>query len=200
LFPLCPYLVKLVHSCVVPGSLQTRGTILLIGVLISNVAFLGALTLLYLLVREEWGESGVAGKAVFYLCVFPTAFVFSAFYTESLFLLLSVAAFYIAEKKSWWLAGFAGGLAALTRATGVLCAIPPGILYWKQKRHIEWDALSLGIIPTALLVLTVTLYTVTGDTWELFNSHAGWNHELNCRGMPSSPFPLPIARKSSIRE
>jgi hypothetical protein len=44
------------------------------------------------------------------------------------------------------------------------------------------------------------LYTVTGDTWELFNSHAGWNHELNCRGMPSSPFPLPIARKSSIRE
>lgn len=178
-FPLYPYLVKLIHSCIVPGRFQTRGTILLIGVLISNVAFLGALTLLYLLVRDEWGESTVARKAVFYLCIFPTAFVFSAFYTESLFLLLSVAAFYIAEKESWWLAGLAGGLTTLTRATGVLCAIPLGILYWKQKRRIRWDALSLGIVPAALLVLAVTLYAVTGDPWELFNSHAGWNHELN---------------------
>jgi Gpi18-like mannosyltransferase len=178
-FPLYPYLVELVHDCIVPGSLQTRGTILLIGVLVSNLAFLGALTLLYLLVRRWWTESNVAQKAVLYLCIFPTAFVFSAFYTESLFLLLSVAAFYLAEKERWWLAGLAGGLAALTRATGVLCAIPLGILYWQQKRRFEWNVVSLGIIPLALLGLGIALCIVTGDPLELFNSHAGWNHEAD---------------------
>ena len=178
-FPLYPYFVELVHDCVVPGSFQTRGTILLIGVLISNLAFLGALTLLYLLVRERHEESKVAQKAVLYLCVFPTAFIFSAFYTESLFLLLSIAAFYLAEKELWWPAGLAGGLAALTRATGVLCAIPLGILYWQQKRRLEWSSASLGLIPLALLGLALTLYRVTGDPLELLNSHAGWGHEAN---------------------
>ena len=178
-FPLYPYLVELVHDSIVPGSFQTRGTILLIGVLFSNLAFLGALTLLYLLVRGWWTESKVAQKSVLYLCVFPTAFIFSAFYTESLFLLLSIAAFYLAEKELWWLGGLAGGLAALTRATGVLCAVPLGILYWKQKRRLEWDVVSIGMIPLALLGFAIVLYTVTGDPLELFNSHAGWAHRVN---------------------
>jgi Gpi18-like mannosyltransferase len=177
-FPLYPYLVKLLHNGLMPESLRTSGTILFVGVLISNVAFLGALTLLYLLIREKWDAGDIARKTVLYLCIFPISFTFSAFYTESLFLFLTIAAFYAAERGHWGLSGVAGALATLTRATGILCVIPLGILYWRRKKTITWDALFLGLIPLFLLAFALQLYAVTGDAWELFNSHAGWNHEI----------------------
>lgn len=176
-FPLYPHLVRFFHNLLIPTSLRTRGTILLTGVVLSNIALVSALTLLYLLIQEKWGKRNVARLTVLYLLVFPTSFVFSAFYTESLFLLLSIAAFYAAEKRRWWLAGLLGGLLTLTRATGILCVVPLAILYWKQKRQLEWDILALGWLPLCLLVLVVALYGVTGDPLELFHSHEGWYHQ-----------------------
>jgi Gpi18-like mannosyltransferase len=175
-FPLYPYVVKFLHAGLVPTSLRTRGTLIFVGVIVSNVAFLGALTLLYLLVRERWAGRDVAQKTVLYLCIFPVSFVFSAFYTEALFLFLSVAAFYAAEKGRWSIASLAGVLAALTRATGVLCVVPLALLYWRREKRIAWNALLLALIPLSLLGFALILYAVTGDPWELFNSHAGWNH------------------------
>jgi hypothetical protein len=133
---------------------------------------------LYFLIQESIQNRGTAQKAVIYFCVFPTSFILSVFYTESLFLFLSILAFYAAEKNHWWMAGIAGALSALTRATGVLCAIPLGIIYWQRRKKLQWDILFLGIIPLSLLGFAGFLYNITGDPWELLNSHAGWNHQV----------------------
>jgi hypothetical protein len=57
------------------------------------------------------------------------ALFLSALYTESLFLALSVGTFYAARKDRWALAGMLGGLAALTRVTGVLLFIPVVVMF-----------------------------------------------------------------------
>ncbi|MBA3379520.1 MAG: hypothetical protein H0T93_11615, partial [Chloroflexia bacterium] len=70
----------------------------------------------------------VAQRTLWGLALFPTAFFFNAVYTESLFLLLAVAALYHARKGEWLLAGVIGLLAALTRSAGVMLLAPFGIL------------------------------------------------------------------------
>lgn len=172
--PLYPYLVRAAHGLFIPEALRTPGTIVAVGIVLSNLAFLVFLTLLYKLIQEHWPGEAVAKRAVFYLCIFPTSIAFSSFYTESLYMVLTLAAFYAAEKGKWWLAGIAGGLSALTRLTGVLIVIPLLILYWKQKRRLCWDVAWLGWIPVALVGFGAVLYRITGDPLELFHAHDGW--------------------------
>ena len=74
---------------------------------------------LYKLLEHEYDRS-VARRAIFYVSIFPTAFFFSAVYTESLFFMLTVASFYYMRVHRWWLAGAIGFFAALTRVEGVL--------------------------------------------------------------------------------
>ncbi|MBI2236910.1 MAG: hypothetical protein HYU54_00040, partial [Actinobacteria bacterium] len=87
--------------------------------IVSNAAFLAALIVLYSLTASELSE-GAARKAVLYLSLFPTSFFFLAPYSESLFLLLVVSAFWAARRDRWALAGIAAALAALTRNVGLL--------------------------------------------------------------------------------
>jgi len=76
-----------------------------------------------------------------YLFLMPTGFVFSGVLTESLFLVLSVAAFRAAQVGVWWAAGVAGGLAALTRPTGVL--LPAGLgVFMLFNWHLTGDPLA----------------------------------------------------------
>src|SRR5919202_251794 len=85
-----------------------------VGVLISNLALLGALAVLYRLVRLDYGDT-VATRTVWLFALFPTAFFFSAVYAEALFLLLTVASIYCARTDRWGRAAAFGFLAALTR-------------------------------------------------------------------------------------
>ena len=102
-----------------------------IGYIISNVAFAGALVLLYQLVTIDL-DAGVARRTLWALALFPTAFFFNAVYTESVFLLLTVATLLAARNGNWWLAGAFGLLAALTRSAGIMLLAPMGILFLQQ--------------------------------------------------------------------
>ena len=66
--------------------------------------------------------------------LFPMSFFFSAVYSESLFLALSVGAIYAARRDRWALAGALGALAAATRSAGVLLLVPLLILYLWDTR------------------------------------------------------------------
>jgi hypothetical protein len=103
------------------------------GVLIANVAGVGMIIYLYLLVYRELGQK-IAGRAILYLALFPLAFFLSAIYTESLLLCFSIAAIYYARQQRWWLAGLCGGLAALTRLQGVALVVP---LAWEYLRAVS---------------------------------------------------------------
>ncbi|NJL92475.1 MAG: hypothetical protein HC915_01515, partial [Anaerolineae bacterium] len=88
-FPLYPLLTSLLEPI--------AGSPLAAGVLLSNLCLLGALIFLYLLTDLEFKDSATATRTVFYIAAFPTAFFFSAVYTESVFLLFAVGTLYFAR-------------------------------------------------------------------------------------------------------
>lgn len=114
-FPLYPLLER--TGMVVTGDPFTAG------LLLSNVAELVLFTVLYRLVKEDFGGDR-AYHTLFYLAIFPTAFFFSIAYSESLFLCLSTLTFYQLRRGRWWQAGLCGFLATLTRPDGLFLLIP----------------------------------------------------------------------------
>ena len=127
-FPLWPLLIHF-------GGLLLGGHIpvsyYVAGLLLANICFYFALVLLYFLLSEDF-EASIAKKALFYLAFYPYALFFFVGYTESFFLLLTVAIFLLLRRGQaldWWFAGGMGFLAALTRSTGVLLTIPYLIMY-----------------------------------------------------------------------
>jgi hypothetical protein len=114
-FPLYPALMRVLGWIV--------GSDLIAGVLISLLAFAVALWLLYRLVEIDFSPQ-VAEVTVLLVAFCPMAFYFSAVYTESLFMALSVGAIYCARRDRWLYAGLLGALAAVTRIEGVVLAVP----------------------------------------------------------------------------
>jgi hypothetical protein len=101
---------------------------------VSNLAFLAALVVTYLLTELEADERR-ARTTVVLLAFFPTSYFFLMPYSESLFLLLAVAAFWYARRGRWIGAGIAGALAALTRSVGI--ALAPALAIEALHRRAE---------------------------------------------------------------
>jgi hypothetical protein len=101
------------------------------GYLIANICFFVAIVLIYQLVRIDF-DTPIARRTIWALALFPTSLFFTAVYTESMFLMLSVAAILCARIRKWWLAGLLGALAALTRSHGIFLVIPFAVLWVKQ--------------------------------------------------------------------
>ncbi len=139
---------------------------LLAGLIISNLAAIGALTLLHRLVALHY-SGRLANRTLIVLALYPGSFYLLAPFTESLCLLLVLGSFLAARNERWALAGLLGALAALTRWPGVLVALPLGWMFlearragrswqgWRQWAPGEWrrwlPALWLGLIPLAVL-------------------------------------------------
>ena len=106
------------------------GHTVLAGVVVSLAAGAAAFGLLYRLTLDHLGED-VARRTVVFLALAPTSLFFGAVYSESLFLLLTVAAFLVAERGRFWQAGALGGLALLTRSAGVALLPALVLLAWR---------------------------------------------------------------------
>ncbi len=181
-FPLYPYLVKTI-GLIFPDPAHNQGAYLLYGLVLSNLFFLIAAGLLYKLVVDWIGDDTLARRTLLLLFAFPTSFIFSCFYPESLFLLLSVAAYSFALKRRWLLASLAGGLLAITRPQGVLIAVPLVWLYlssrqWKL-REIRLDSAWLGLIPVSIGLHLFALYQKTGFLFAPIVAQKAWERDGN---------------------
>src|SRR3954451_4946454 len=138
-FPLYPVLVRGFAFVSAPGALVVSAYV------VSLAALLGALYLMHRLVTLELRSADVARDAVLLLAVFPGALWFGAPYSESLFLLLSVGAFYAARTDRWAWAGACAALASATRSAGIVLVVPLVILWWRsgrRPRNLAWIALA----------------------------------------------------------
>ncbi len=124
-WPLFPWMMDVGHRL-------TRLPVETVGYLIANIGFLIALMLLYQLVSIDF-ERSVARRTLVAIAFFPTAFFFTAVYTESLFLLTIVGALLAARRGNWWMAGLVGALAGLTRSYGVLLLLPFAVLFIEER-------------------------------------------------------------------
>ncbi len=129
--PLYPALLRLLHEI-------SGGHIAISALLVSNIAFVLALTYVYRLVRLD-EPSSVAWRTTVYLAIFPTAFFYLIGYTESLFLLGSVSAFYYARQQAWFRAGLLATLSGLTRPQGVLICLPLLLEFLKQENDSRYN-------------------------------------------------------------
>ena len=123
--------------------------------LISLSAWLVALYLLHRLTELELGRDA-ADNAVLLLALFPMSFFFSAIYSESLFLALTVGCVYAARRGRWWRAAAVGGLASATRSQGVLRAVPLAIMLSGARpacRACAARAAALLLVPVGLVAL-----------------------------------------------
>ncbi|HEX6109567.1 MAG TPA: mannosyltransferase family protein [Ktedonobacteraceae bacterium] len=169
-FPLLPLLIKGI------ASLFGNNGYIAIGMLLSNLALLGALFVLYQIAADVLGEQ-VGRRTLLYLCIFPTAFFFFAAYNESLFLFLTTSSFLAMRRQKWWLAGILGLFAALTRSAGLFLVIPFLYELWITRdsltisdQNVSHKILSLvrRVFPLFLIPLGSLFYCFY--CWKLFQN------------------------------
>ena len=134
-FPLYPLLARGVGELGGGGS----AAVLLAAYAVSLAAFFAALVLLYRLTALELGRR-FAWPTLLLLAVFPASLFFGAPYSESVFLLCSVGAFYAARTGNWAWAGVAAAGASATRSAGILLLLPLAFLYLYGPRDARSPA------------------------------------------------------------
>lgn len=103
------------------------------------------------LANLDW--PGTEGWALLLFALWPASFILLAAYPDSLVIALVVWSIYFSRTDRWWLAGFLGCAAGLTKAAGVLVVIPMAVLIFKERRWRSLPALviaSLGFVSYAL--------------------------------------------------
>jgi hypothetical protein len=169
-FPLFPLLLRYL-------GILLDGNMLVTGILISLICYAGCVWLLYRLVRSDFDDS-IASRAVVYLAIGPLSFFLQAVYTESLFLVLSLACFVFAREGRWRLAGVMGLLATLTRSTGVLLLIPMVYYYYERRgwsfKKTDSHVANLLMVVEGLLVWMTYLALAFGKPLAFSSAQAQW--------------------------
>ena len=172
-WPLYPALVALL-------GVVLLGHTLLAGIVISLVSLLGALVLL-----ERLGTTLVGGpaarRAVLYLALFPVSFFFGAVYSESLYLMLALAAFLAAERGRFGVAGVTCGLAILTRVAGIAILPPLVVIAWRSPERRR-ALLSIAIAPVLASLHLFVVWQARGGLRDLFHAQALWQRHLAAAG------------------
>jgi hypothetical protein len=174
-FPLYPGLVALVGRALL-------GHYVLAGILVSLAACAASFRLLYLFVEERFGGEA-ARRATIYLALAPMSVFLQAVYSESLYLLLALAAFVLAERGRYLAAGAAAGLALLCRPTGVALFAALALLAWLSTKSLRRVAASLAG-GSLFLFYPLLLWRQTGDAWSFLHAEAFWQRKTS----PYGPF------------
>ncbi len=196
-FPLYPLALRGLSEVGVPAVLA--------GVLISLAALAAALYGIHrltamearrLLGAREHPIGEVARWAVFATALAPMAFYFSAVYSESLYLALSVGVFWCARRGRWGWAGSLGALASASRSAGVVLLLPVAILYlygpredrapdleprWRSARvryRPRGDALWLAALPLGVVAYAAYFALAGGEPLQPFHAQEVWDRQF----------------------
>jgi len=135
-FPAYPLAIRAVSLAGVP--------LIVAGVLVSLCAFAAALYGIHRLTTLEFAHTKrlesrrpeqIARLAVLVMAFAPMAVFFSAIYTESFFLVFSVALFWCARQGRWMWVGITGAIAVATRSPGLVLALPALTIYLYGPRE-----------------------------------------------------------------
>ncbi len=174
-FPVYPLLMRYVALAMGGGRVR----VYMAGILISWTAFVLAMIVLHRLARVELGDDSAARRAIVYAAVFPFAFFFGVVYTEALFLLFSVTAFYGFRTRRWWLGAAAGALATATRANGMFIVPALALVAWREvrgdRRAILRAAIALACTLLGVAAYSAFVYSLSGHPFEWANSMDRWN-------------------------
>ena len=177
---------RVVQLVFLPGyPLAVRAMMLLVpsdicaGLLTSALCFAGAGCVVYRLLRLDLPHRD-AVRALRFLVLAPGCFFFAAPMSESLFLLLTAAALYLARTHRPVLGGLCGAYAAFTRSLGLLLLVP---LLWElvhdavQHRRVSIrQAAGLLLVPLGFAAYCCINRHVSGNPFQfLIYQREHWN-------------------------
>jgi hypothetical protein len=140
--------------------------------LIANLAALVASVLLWRWALGHW-DNEIGTRVVVLVTFFPFAFFLAAPYAEPLFLGLAVAAFMLAERDRWVLAGCCAGLCTVTRPVGIAVVLALVVAAAYRGRPRPAILVSLAILPLA--AFSAYLGAEVGHPLGFLTYHsAGW--------------------------
>lgn len=191
-FPLYPLLTHLVATILFKQYIFA-------GIGLSFVCFCIATVYFNKLLLLDYKKEIVI-KILLAMFLFPTSFYFAALYTEGLFFLLTILSFWFARRDKWVFAGICGGLAALTRITGIfllpalllewLLMYRKNILFRRQKNRIynfiysaikyitkSFSSPILYLIPFGLFLYMGYLYLFHGDALYFWHAQSAFGAE-----------------------
>jgi len=153
------------------------GSPVLAGALTSAGAFLAALVMLRRLTELELGRQA-ARATVLLLAFAPLSFFFTAIYSESLFLALSVGSLLAARTGRWRLACGLGAVAGITRITGLALLPALAIMRIRERggfdRGLGWLLALPGVFVGNMAVLAVAGHSPTG----MFSAEGAWHRVM----------------------
>lgn len=173
-FPLYPIVIKIT-------SVLTGLSILTAGLLVSNLAFLIFLYLLFRLVAAKFNQKIAASTLITFL-FFPTTFFAVAFYSESLFLTLTALTFLALAQKKYLRASAAISLASLTRGIGVFLIFAAVFSYLSRAdfniKKINSKILRLVPALFGIAIYLIYLAATTGDPLKFLTVQSFWQRSV----------------------
>lgn len=188
-FPLYPLGLRLISDLGAPPILA--------GVLLSLAALTAGLYGIHRLTTLELGldAHATARLAVLLMALAPMAFYFSAVYSESLYLALSVGVFWCARQGRWATAAILAALAGATRSAGIVLIIPILILYLygpradrapdhpaaragRPRYRPRVELLWLALVPAGVGLYMAYLALAGGDALMPFHAQEVWSRHF----------------------
>ncbi len=156
-FPFYPLLVRIASYVI--------GNYIVSGIVVSGIFSIAAAYFLKKITLLDYSKE-MALSAVLFLFIFPTSYFLHLPYTESLFLTLSIGAFYFARKSLWLWAGIFGLFACMTRINGLF--LVPALLFeifyeYRASKSFNRRWLWILLVPIGFLVYLFVNYYVTGN-------------------------------------
>jgi hypothetical protein len=151
-------------------GLDSGAALLLGAYAVSAAALVVALVLLGRLVELELGAR-FERPVLMLVALWPASFFFSAPYSESLFLALSVGVFYAARTDRIPLAAGLCALATAARPTGVLLVLPLAWMAWKAGK-LRW----LAVAPLGAVAFSAGLGLNGLRPFGWFDVEREWGH------------------------
>lgn len=171
-FPLLPLVVGFLSKI-------TTLPVMWMGQIFSQICFLLSLVLFYKVLILRLNNENVARFGTLLLAFSPCNIYFSSFYTESLFLVLSLSIWLLAFQQKWLWVGILGMLLTATRPNGVMVLLPLlYIAYEQYKAHtLRPGVIFLILVPVGLLAFMTYLHYHVGSAMAFVeNEKIAWHH------------------------
>ena len=166
------------------------------GSVVSLIAFLAALVYLFRLARDLLASETLAAYVVWLISAYPFSLFYGVPYTESLFLVGSVGAFYHFGRREFWKGGAWGLLVGLTRPNGCFLSVPlalialePWLPAWLVGGTRAADPVRMQMRTPARLISSMAaaslpgigvllysayIWSLTGDPLSWAEGHIAW--------------------------
>ncbi|MBD3250108.1 MAG: hypothetical protein GF381_00870 [Candidatus Pacebacteria bacterium] len=171
-FPVYPVLTRWLNKLIKLSGLAEftgwTGSTIISGLLISNLFFVLALILGYLLI-ERYHDRKIAFVSVLIMLFWPTSFFFGALYTESLFLSLVFASFLIIGLEKNTISAVLGGLSSGVRLIGAALFPALSLELWLQGKKKLFSYLPLILSLAGLVGFMIYLQQTFNDPFYFFN-------------------------------